>query len=196
MMNEGVDSTDIVFIDDDMQSHLNSLESIALFPDFLNPGELNPKLVLEPRAETGRCYVALTRINPGEVVSYATGTRISRPLKYSRQVSDNIHIVGTGGFDHSCYPNCVVDPVTNNLVVISPIMPGNPATFNYLTTEWMLAMPFDCACREPGCFGRIRGFYHLSPLQRTELSQRLPIAAYLVKHLTHRMPAAGDEKIA
>ena len=46
------------------------------------------------------------------------------------------------------------------------IEPGEKLTFNYLTTEWELSNKFKCECNSKNCYGKIKGFKHLSNTQK------------------------------
>jgi len=48
------------------------------------------------------------------------------------------------------------------------------ALFNYLTTEYELAAPFQCECGSAKCFGSIRGYKFLTADQLAEL---LPVTS-------------------
>ena len=58
--------------------------------------------------------------------------------------------------------------------------------FDYDSTEWDMAAPFDCGCGSPKCRGTVRGFRHLSDEQRAELIAIAP-------HLQTELARAGRE---
>ncbi|MBN1385996.1 hypothetical protein JW968_03385 [Candidatus Woesearchaeota archaeon] len=175
----------VVHISPRLQAYLNSCDSVDQFPEFLATATLNHNLEFIVRPETGRATIATARIGEGEVISYATGSKISRPLRYSRQIDDSVHVVGRGAIDHSCSdPTCIVDPDTDNLVARRAILPGEIISFNYLTTEMDMASPFVCRCRQDRCNGIIGGFRYLNDVQRAQLAQRFPTAAYLQKYIS------------
>jgi hypothetical protein len=170
----------VLQLNDELQQELVVIQDATLFPAPLEVPKINPKLSIMSREETGKCVIAMAVIQVGEVVLTNTSTKLSRPLRYSWQIDKDIHLLGPGVIDHNCdNPTCAIDPKTNNLVAFRQINPGEIATFNYLTTEYELISPFECNCGEKDCFGIIKGFKFLSHLQKRELRQRFPIAAYL-----------------
>ena len=178
-MNNGV-----IMIRDDLQAELNSYDSIKRFPSFFSTASLHPAIYIANRHETGRCGYATDKIGKGSIISFATGSRISRPLRYSRQINDDVHVIGFGAIDHDCIePAAVVEPLTNNLVAARDIKPGERITFNYLTTEYEMAESFACRCGHEGCYNMIRGFKYLSQQQRIDLLNRFPLADYLLKYI-------------
>ncbi|BBZ64207.1 hypothetical protein MMON_55080 [Mycolicibacterium monacense] len=74
--------------------------------------------------------------------------------------------------NHSCEPNAVVRG--RHLVSLTAIEVGDEVTFNYNTTEYVLAEPFVCNCGSPRCVGAVRGFVHLRDAERRQL---LPLLA-------------------
>ncbi|MEV4641256.1 SET domain-containing protein-lysine N-methyltransferase [Actinoplanes sp. NPDC049548] len=111
------------------------------------------------------------------------------PTRYSLQVGRDTHIDMPDGYDpeqvldrffwrftnHSCEPNAVVRG--REFVALHCIEPWSQITFNYNTTEFDMAEPFDCRCGSPQCEGVIRGYRWLSP----EARQR--VAPLLADHL-------------
>ena len=93
------------------------------------------------------------------------------PGKYTIQVAEHEHLDPVGEtlwalINHDCNPNCVIDFTSWELVTRRPIGAGEEITFNYLSTEWELAAPFDCECGAAHCYGRIQGFRHLASFNR------------------------------
>jgi hypothetical protein len=56
---------------------------------------------------------------------------------------------------HSCSPNCRVSFVQRSLIALRDVLPGEPITFDYRTTEKRLAKPFLCRCGSSSCAGRL-----------------------------------------
>lgn len=163
---------------------LNKCKSIDEIPYVFKRGSLHKNIKFVKRGETGRSTIATANIHKGEVVGDYSSSKVSRPFKYTIQIDDYVHLVGTGGFDHSCTnPLLVIDPSTKNLVAFRDIQRGEVVTYNYLTTEYDLALPFKCVCREKGCFGFIRGFKYLIKGQKEWLRDKFPIARYLLKYI-------------
>ena len=57
--------------------------------------------------------------------------------------------------NHSCEPNAKFED--RNLVAIREIKATEQITFDYNTTEYDLATPFECHCRSESCCGVVRG---------------------------------------
>lgn len=122
----------------------------------------------------------------GERLFRMEGERTPRPSRYSVQVGVNLHLdIGPGYamdemldrylwrfMNHGCDPNVRI--AGEDVVALRAIEPWEAVTFNYNTTEWDMAEPFQCLCGSPQCLGRIRGFRHLAAAKREEL---LPYAA-------------------
>ena len=58
--------------------------------------------------------------------------------------------------NHSCEPNAKFD--SRNLIAIRKISVSEQITFDYNTTEYDLASPFECHCESTNCCGVVRGY--------------------------------------
>ena len=104
-------------------------------------------------------------------------SKLSRPTMYTVQLGQGEHVVPAGGAEfsnHSCDPNLRVsfgdDGFENgDLVTLRPLKSGETLTWNYLTTEWDMSVPFDCQCGAANCLGQIAGFKYLAYEQRSEI---------------------------
>jgi len=74
--------------------------------------------------------------------------------------------------NHHCDPTTAI----RSLEVIAEhrIAVGESITFDYNTTEDVLAEPFTCHCGSAGCVGIVRGARFLTPAHRARLADRLP----------------------
>lgn len=104
--------------------------------------------------------------------------------RYSIQLGHNRHFNLPPGADgqidnpaffwtylnHSCRPNGYIDTSDLTFRTLRKIKRGEECTFNYLTTEYDMAVPFVCQCGAANCFGLIQGYKHLSAEQRKELA--------------------------
>jgi SET domain len=72
--------------------------------------------------------------------------------------------------NHNCEPNGYVNAAEFSFCALRNISEGEEITFNYLTTEYELATPFQCECRSAKCFGFIRGYKFLSADKIAELT--------------------------
>jgi hypothetical protein len=109
------------------------------------------------------------------------GQLTSRPSRYSVQIDQEIHVdLGAGHsleeeFDrfywrfmnHSCEPNAVIR--RRAVFALKPIRVGEQIAFDYNTTEYELAEPFECRCGSSRCDGLIRGFRFLARREQERL---------------------------
>ena len=149
--------------------------------------------------------VAVEALQEGEVLIRIEGKRTNRPSRFSVQIEDGVHIDLEEGhnleeiidhfcwrfMNHSCSPNTIIR--CQDVVAIRLILPGEELTFNYNTTELDMAEPFTCQCGSPICVGQVRGFKHLSAIEKERL--RPFLAPHLVHHLEResmaRVPATS-----
>eukprot|EP01027_Heterolobosea_sp_BB2_P021600 GEZU01031135.1.p2 GENE.GEZU01031135.1~~GEZU01031135.1.p2 ORF type:complete len:168 (+),score=43.96 GEZU01031135.1:69-572(+) len=129
-------------------------------------------------------YQCTARIKKGEIIISLHGCEeLTQPDRYTVQIAEHIHLhqspdlaVAQGGhscayLNHSCDPNTYIDTERREVVALKDIEPGEELTFNYLSTEYDMASPFDCLCKSPKCFGTIRGFKHIAdPEDRKRIS--------------------------
>jgi hypothetical protein len=85
------------------------------------------------------------QIGPGQHVEVPAEMQVKQPLDRYRWRFLN----------HSCAPNAKFD--NRNLVAIREIKASEQITFDYNTTEYDLATPFECHCKSDGCCGLVRG---------------------------------------
>jgi SET domain len=160
-----------------------------------------------PNSRTARVHVvgaphawaiaAKTRIGEGATLFHVDGKATDRPSRYSIQIGEHAHIDLEPGLtdehvrtaypwrflNHSCEPNAVLRG--RDFVALRAIAAGEPVTYDYNTTEYDMAAPFDCHCGRPRCLGRISGFKHLSPAEQARL------APWLADHLRRRLDASA-----
>jgi hypothetical protein len=148
---------------------------------------MSVKIIQTPH---GFSLIATRGFAPGEHVLDLTGITKSTKDRYSIQISLDEHL---HPFDesqantetcttpwmytnHSCNPNVVIRGLA--YIAICQIKPDDAITFDYETTELEMAEPFTCACQAETCRGLIRGFRHLTELQRDALAEQT--ASYLI----------------
>ena len=85
------------------------------------------------------------QIGPGQHVEVPAEVQVKQPLDRYRWRFLN----------HSCEPNAKFE--NPNLVAIREIKASEQITFDYNTTEYDLATPFECHCKSDGCCGLVRG---------------------------------------
>jgi hypothetical protein len=107
-------------------------------------------------------------IKKGEKVVNLEGVWVSEPSRYTIQLGPDMHLMPRNHqwalINHSCSPNLRVDPDRMAMFAAREIQPGEPLSFNYLTTEWDMAEPFDCHCQASNCIGHIAGLRHFKNL--------------------------------
>ena len=135
----------------------------------------------------GAAVVCIEDIQPGEVLFRLTGKQTVSPHKYTAQLDRDLHVDPGEELwamaNHACQPNCFLDFSLHQMVALTPIKPNEEITFNYLSSEWELAAPFDCGCEATHCPGTIRGFRYLDDPQREAIRDLL--SPFLIRQL-HR----------
>jgi hypothetical protein len=143
-----------------------------------------PKIELRPSAQ-GLGVFAREAISAGERLIALAHVFVEHAAQHTIQIDEHRHQAGTGEIDdylnHSCRPNTALDFEHLELVAIRPLAAGDELSFNYLTSEWDMAAPFECQCGAPDCVGVVRGFRHLEPPQQDALLPR--VSPYLWRRL-------------
>lgn len=170
----------VLQISEELQAIMNRIERVDELPlPFVTPA-LTKKASFVNRSSTGKCIVANEPLSAGELVCKASGSKMSRGFKYSWQIDENLHRLGPGALDHHCTdPTCELDEVSGDFVARREIQVGEILTFNYLTTEFDMSAPFQCACGAEGCFEMIRGFRYLSNDEKRWIVDRFGVSRYL-----------------
>lgn len=129
--------------------------------------------------------VATRAVKAGGTVLSLDGEEVKEPSRHSIQLDERTHILVTEDapieelmlrhpwryLNHSCDPNTKL--VGLALVALRPVRAGDEITYNYNTSEWELAEPFDCKCGSPSCEATIRGFKYLGPAERERIKPLL-----------------------
>ena len=129
------------------------------------------------------------------------GDLTSVPSRYSVQIDENLHVdlgeereldeLLDGYFwrfmNHSCAPNAAIRG--REVVAIREIEPWEQIAFDYNTTEFAMAEPFDCRCGSRRCVGRVGGFRFLDQATRERL--RPLLAEHLLRHLDRSFAEAA-----
>lgn len=132
----------------------------------------------------GYCLVAADSFAAGESVLHISGTPTSTKDRYSIQVGEDTHIMPFPAdtveaqaekcpwmfTNHSCNPNVVIRD--QQFVALRAIEANEAITFDYETTEWEMAEPFQCACGAASCRGEIRGYRYLTDAERERLIEQ------------------------
>ena len=109
------------------------------------------------------------------------GDKTPHPTRHSLQIGKDLHLSLNAGrstdeildrfywrfMNHHCDPNTMIR--RQSVIALRPIAPWEDVTFNYNTTEFDMAEPFECRCGSPHCAGTIRGARHMRPEERARL---------------------------
>lgn len=137
-------------------------------------------------AHNHRRLVAIQPIPKGTRVFKIIGRETAVPTRYSLQVGRTLHLDQDCAkdeldlvqryfwryLDHSCEPTTVIRD--RQVIALRDIAEGEGVTFDYNTTEYDMASPFQCHCGSSRCVGTIRGARHLTPEQRAHVARWLP----------------------
>lgn len=132
-------------------------------------------------------------IESGELLFHIEGQVTDKPSIYTLQVGENSHIevapsVTLGEIidhhfwrfmNHNCEPNTTIR--SQDVYALCRINPWEEITFNYNSTEAVIAEPFECRCGSRTCYGQVRGFNHLSRAEQEDL--RPLLAPHLLARL-------------
>jgi SET domain len=155
----------------------------------MDGGELMDRLQLVVSDRPGeRCVRALVGFDPEEAIAQFWAADVCKePSRMTLQVAmeEHIEIAPTvlQYVNHSCMPNAFFDTQRGALVALLPIVAKEEITFFYPSTEWTMASPFDCRCKQLACVGRIAGASRMS---------RKRLAAYrLARHVERLLAPTG-----
>ena len=137
-------------------------------------------------AHDHRRLIAIRPVAVGTHLFAITGRETSIPTRYSLQVGPSLHLDQDCArdesdlvkryfwryLDHHCDPSTVIRD--RKVVAIRDIAEGEGVTFDYNTTEYEMAEPFQCHCESARCVGMVRGARHLTRAQRSRLARWLP----------------------
>ena len=146
---------------------------------------LDEQSPIEVRDNNGfKGVFATENIALDSVVFYLNGTITTQPTRYTIQLGPRRHLTfpeirKTNDdldycwqyLNHSCEPNGYMNTGEFTFRALRDIAAGEEITFNYLTTESQMAVPFACNCGSANCFGFIQGRNFLNPMESACLSQ-------------------------
>ena len=133
-----------------------------------------------------RRLVAIRPVAVGTRLFAITGRETSVPTRYSLQVGTSLHLDQDCALDehdlvrrffwryldHHCEPTTIIRD--REVIAVRDIAEGDGVTFDYNTTEYDMAEPFQCRCGSARCVGMIRGARHLTRAQRAQVARWLP----------------------
>ena len=137
--------------------------------------------------------VAARTLVAGTCLFEIQGLRSRQKSRFSVQLDDDVHIEVDARvsadellarhywryLNHGCEPNVMLRGA--QVLALRDIGQNEELVFDYETTEFEMAEPFQCRCGASTCRGLIRGFKHLAPAQREALRGQL--AAHLLRHI-------------
>lgn len=140
---------------------------------------------IEVRDKAGfKGIFATEPIGKDAVIFFLKGKFTRRPTKYTIQLGNNRHLAFPAirkaadeldycwqYLNHQCDPNGYINTAELTFRALRDIAAGEEITFNYLTTESELAVPFTCTCRSANCFGLIQGRNFLTAAEADRLSR-------------------------
>jgi hypothetical protein len=155
----------------------------------LDPAPLDARVAVA-RVHGNYHLVATEAIQVGERILRIEGEFSAVPSRYSVQVDTDLHVEVPAEaslelvldryfwrfLNHSCSPTAILRG--RDVIARRRIKPWDEVTFDYDSTEYDMAEPFQCRCGSPQCRGTIRGYRHLSAAQRRRLRPR--VAAFLL----------------
>ena len=120
-------------------------------------------------------------IKQDSVIFHLRGNISTSPSKYTIQLGINRHLNLPADrkpnddycwqyLNHRCEPNGYINTRERTLRALRDIAAGEEITFNYLTTESEMAVPFNCICGSPNCFGVIQGSNFLTAAEADRLA--------------------------
>jgi hypothetical protein len=105
---------------------------------------------------------------------------LRHPDTHSVQISSEEHLDFANALPaaslthHECEPNGDLIVTADAVVFVArrDIATGEFLSFDYNTTEYFMATPFECKCGSEVCVGTVGGFRLLSPEQRAKILPR------------------------
>ncbi|MCU1385228.1 MAG: hypothetical protein JWL71_3925 [Acidobacteria bacterium] len=138
----------------------------------MDPTQLTGNVIID-RGPLGMRVTCVQDIDVGAALFRVIGRPVPRPDKYSIQIAARLHLAPDGApwslVNHACAPNTAIDFSQWTLYAVRRIREGEELGWSYLTTEWALSCPFECACGAADCVRRVLGFKFLSARQRAAL---------------------------
>ena len=175
--------------------------------------ELEEEAQIEVRDNDGfKGVFAREAIMQDSVIFYLKGAITGQPTQYTIQLGHRRHLNfptirrSNDDFDycwqylnHSCEPNGYMNIDELTVRALKDIAPGEEITFNYLTTESEMAVPFNCICGSPDCFGYIQGRNFLTRSQAERLSRTVGednVVTLFMPRANSRQQTASSRKTA
>lgn len=171
-------------LDANAQQHWISFVDAALRDTMYAECGFEPRpttaLVTIHQGVTGRVPRAVNEIPASTTVWSIRGVCLPFPTRYTLAASPTTNLLFAADAQclaHSCDPNTKIavhsDARGFDVVTLRSIAAGEDVSFNYLTTEWHMDEPFDCACGAAACARTVQGLRHLSAAAQDALAELL-----------------------
>lgn len=156
--------------------------------------------------DNGGCkgVFATEDIMEDSVVFVLRGSLSHHPTRYTIELGLNRHLnfpaLRTANDDldycwqflnHSCEPNGYMSTADLTFRAARTIRCGEEITFNYLTTESVMAVPFSCFCGSADCLGFIKGRNFLNADQLRRISLDSNTESSVSRFLEFILPKSG-----
>lgn len=142
---------------------------------------------IEVRDSDGyKAVFATAAIAEDSVIFVLNGELSTEPTRYTIQLGQRRHLNFPAFrkddddldycwqyLNHCCEPNGYMDTTGRTFRALRNIEPGEEITFNYLTTESSMAVPFQCICGSADCYGFIAGRDFLTRAQSARLASTM-----------------------
>jgi hypothetical protein len=146
--------------------------------------DLQDESLVEMKEDAGfKGVFAREDISQDSVIFLLRGTITTTPSKYTIQLGSRRHLKFPSirktdedldycwqYLNHRCEPNGYINIAERTFRALRNIRRGEEITFNYLTTESVMAVPFNCTCGSSNCFGFIQGRDFLNPAEAERLA--------------------------
>jgi hypothetical protein len=149
--------------------------------------ELEITKVAARRVNGAYALITNSPVPRGGVVLPMLGEITSEPSKYSIQIGEGRHLEpyydpldfqsSVRFLNHSCDPSTYISFEDLTVRALRDLEAGEEVNFNYNTTEYDMANPFECHCDSVNCLGYIGGYRHLS------LGERIKLDPHIAPHL-------------
>jgi len=126
--------------------------------------------------ELGKGTFACKDFEMEEVICSLSGEVVSAPTVYTLQISPTEHVVPLFGkyLNHSCQPNCYFHHGDRTFRALTFIADGDEITFDYCTTEYAMAAPFECHCGSANCYHVVQGYKFLPQNAKERIYKYVP----------------------
>ena len=118
------------------------------------------------------------------IASFSAKEIAAAPNYLTLQIGTHQHIQLQPEFlqytNHSCNPSVFFDTTKMEVIALKDIESGEELSFFYPSTEWEMAKPFDCSCKQKNCLQHIDGAKNLDK----EILQSYRLTDFIKEKLT------------